>query len=252
MWRQLQHGFRALGELVLPQACGACGRTLIDNERDWCLACSRRLLQATGVPSCGQCGRTVGPFEFTGEHCFQCAQESWTVTGLVRAGPYGSILGELVRKAKFGKRQELIRPLASILATRLEAADWTATLDGFVPVPTTLASRRQYGYEPVPLMARMIAKRLDRDCVPVLGIRGKPRPQVGLPASARIENVRGVFNVRKHADVEGATLCVIDDVATTGATMRECARVLRQAGAAAVYGAVIARAGQQAGDDHIT
>ena len=67
------------------------------------------------------------------------------------------------------------------------------------------------------------------------------RRQVGLNAMQRRENVKGLFRVRTTLDLAGCTLCLVDDVTTTGATLCEAARVLQAAGVARVYAAVVAK-----------
>jgi predicted amidophosphoribosyltransferase len=67
-------------------------------------------------------------------------------------------------------------------------------------------------------------------------------PQAGLPLSQRFRNVEGAFRVRRPEAVKGARVLLVDDVLTTGATCSEAAKVLKEAGAAAVAVAVVARA----------
>ena len=64
----------------------------------------------------------------------------------------------------------------------------------------------------------------------------------------RAENVRGAFALTSSADVDGAILCVIDDVMTSGATLNEVARILKNAGAKCVYNLILVRAGRQDAD----
>ena len=67
-------------------------------------------------------------------------------------------------------------------------------------------------------------------------------PQVGLPHRKREDNVKGAFAVTPEADVKGRRILLVDDVWTTGSTLRECARVLRRSGAGAVFVLAVARA----------
>jgi predicted amidophosphoribosyltransferase len=69
-------------------------------------------------------------------------------------------------------------------------------------------------------------------------VRGGPH-QIGLSHSQRVENVRGAFAMARGVTLRGARLLLVDDVMTTGATLNECAKVLRRGGAAEVYAAVV-------------
>jgi ComF family protein len=157
-------------------------------------------------------------------------------------------MGDLVLRLKYGRDQRLDAPLGDFLAASIGPTDWRAQLDALVPVPITWSSRLRYGYRPVDEVARCVGRKLDLPVLPLLSVKGKKRSQVGLSATQRVANVRGVFHVRPHANVAGKSLCIIDDVATTGATLREVGRVLKKAGAKHVYGAVLARAGHHPTD----
>ena len=74
--------------------------------------------------------------------------------------------------------------------------------------------------------------------------RTQAQPQVATPA-ARARNVVGAFVVRNRHGFDGKTICLVDDIKTSGATLNECAKVLKEAGAAEVYALVLAVAGQK-------
>ncbi len=91
-------------------------------------------------------------------------------------------------------------------------------------------------------MATIVSRSLGLPVAPVLRrIRGGPH-QIGLTYPQRIDNVRGAFAMSRGVTLRGARLLLVDDVATSGATIMECARVLHRGGADAVYVALIARA----------
>jgi ComF family protein len=94
--------------------------------------------------------------------------------------------------------------------------------------------------------AALLARALPLPCVDALA-RVRPTPsQTDLPADKRRRNVRGAFalsrEVRRRAEVSGRCIVLVDDVATTGATLNECAKVLREAGAREVRAVTAARA----------
>ena len=115
--------------------------------------------------------------------------------------------------------------------------------DVIVPIPMFWGRRLGRGKNSPELLAGCLAKSLG---VPlrttILVRRRNTLPQAGLAPSRRFENVRGAFRVRRPDAVKDARVLLVDDVLTTGATCSEAADVLKQAGAAMVAVAVVARA----------
>ncbi len=238
---------RALGlvaDLLAPRACALCDQALAPDDLDWCPGCTREIVAAVAVDYCRRCGETASPHLVDEAGCKHCRGRRPPVDGFARVGPYDGPIGEMIRGYKFRRKQRLDRTLGVMLADAGRSRPWCATLDALVPVPASLTERWQYRFYPVGLLARNVGHRLGLPVLPMLTVRGKKRRQVELPHSDRVENVRGVFQVARHARVAGTRLCLVDDVTTSGATLAECARVLKRAGAAEVYAAILAKAGE--------
>jgi len=233
----------AAAELIYPRSCLACDQSLGPDETDWCAACTTRLLAATNTSLCPRCAAPAEPHLLDPTGCRSCRGRSTPLEQIACVGLYGSFLGELVRTYKYRGRQQLDLPLAKLLAASITATPWVRRLDAIVPVPASLRERLHYRFWPVGLLAEAAGRILHLPALPVLAVHGKRRRQVDLPPSQRVANIRGTFHVRRGARLPGARLCVIDDVITSGATLREAARTLKKAGAATVYAAVLARAG---------
>lgn len=131
--------------------------------------------------------------------------------------------------------------LGSLIADAMRGQAWSAGLDAIVPVPSTWRSTLRYRFLPVNLLADAAARELSLPVLPILTARGKRHRQVDLSTEARMKNVRGRFLLKRGADVRDAVLCIVDDVCTTGATLREIRDVLTRAGARKVYGAVLVK-----------
>ena len=113
-----------------------------------------------------------------------------------------------------------------------------------VPVPLARGRRRERGFNQSELIAERLAEALELPLVTAALERVREtRPQVGRSAAERRENVRGAFACPDGGLVADRRVIVIDDVATTGATLRACAEPLKAAGAARVFGLVVARGG---------
>ena len=193
-----------------------------------------------------------------------------TPPGLVRptaAGEYAGTLRALVLAHKEHGRLALARPLGRVLATA--AADaWLAAGRGrvipaspgartpvllLVPVPSHAEVVRERGHDPVLRMARVAAAELRRGglttrVVPLLRVTRRPEDQAGLDAGARRRNLQGRFAaragpvsaVRGTRRPGGAEVVLVDDVVTTGATLREAQRALEAAGVLPVGAAAVA------------
>lgn len=177
--------------------------------------------------------------------------------GLVRpasAGEYADALRTLVVEHKERTRLALAAPLGRLLAAAVLDADAAAGDGGrdtdlvLVPVPSHPAVVRARGHDPVRRMALAAAGRVRRSgrrarVVPLLGVLTRPEDQAGLGATARAENVSGRFRVRPHVGIgrEGRPRVVlVDDVVTTGSTLREAQRALEAAGHGPIGSATVA------------
>ena len=113
--------------------------------------------------------------------------------------------------------------------------------DGVCWVPVSKKRRKSRGYDQSELLAKRVAKDLSLPTCAALQKHAERNPQSQLKdAALRQANASGAFSVRPDADVSGKTLLLIDDIVTTGATLSECCRMLRQAGAKHVFCAAFA------------
>jgi ComF family protein len=202
-----------------------------------CTTCGERMFSAyafAGVPGDSRCGlcRRVEP-------------------AFARASAYGSYesgLRELIHLLKYGGVRPAANVLGRMLAEAIAAleAGFPADAVAVVPVPLHRTRLRQRGFNQAELIARAAMKvrqpsnRL-RLCAGVLERKRETTSQIGLTSHQRRENLRGAFRVAQPELVKGCEVLVVDDVYTTGATVSECARVLRRAGATKVWVATVAR-----------
>jgi len=240
---------RSLLELVLPRHCPACEAPAPRDGRFMlCENCAQAMARLIQVPHCPRCGRSAGPFTFDLNGCSLCRGRRIPYDGLARIGPYSEPLRSLVLAYKYRQRRDLGPVLGRLLAERLALAPWADRVDLVAPVPLHWRRRIGRGFNQATALAQeavRVPARRDRPLVAwgLLRVRATPH-QTRLPPARRAENVRGAFAVRGGAAaVAGKRVLLVDDVLTSGATIGECARVLRRAGAADVYAAVLAVAG---------
>ena len=154
-------------------------------------------------------------------------------------GPYRGPLGDAVRAAKYGRNLILVDALGRWLGQSV--ADW-GPFDAVVPVPAPWTRRVIRGFDHGRRLARAVAQEVGVPLVPVLRHSGFDR-QVGRSASARRGLPDGAFVSRRS--LPGMRVLLVDDVMTTGATMRAAARALSAGGVQTVSGVVIAHSSRQ-------
>lgn len=234
----LRRETEALLDWLLPPHCPLCAAALAPGS-DWCAACRADFapLPAARCPTCALPYPTAAGSVHL---CETCLRSPPPFVATVAAGLYAGRLREAIHRFKFDGLLALDRPLAQLLgaALREQGRAWTPTL--LVPVPLHRARLRERGFNQTLLLGRILARTLRCPVAPRLLLRVRPTaPQAGLSAEERRGNLRGAFALR--GAVAGERILLLDDVMTTGATARECARVLAAAGAEVTV-AVLARA----------
>jgi ComF family protein len=145
-----------------------------------------------------------------------------------------------VHDLKYRGIKERAALLADVLAQAIERRP--LAVDILVPVPLAPARRRQRGFNQAELIAGSLGERLDWPVDPSLLVRVRETPQqIKRSAAERRENVADAFACPSPDAIMGRRVALVDDVMTTGATLGSCAEALKMAGAARVYGLVVAR-----------
>lgn len=216
---------------LFPPICGGCG---VPGTR-WCSDCQQKVQEIYG-PVCSSCGL---PQESAGL-CARCEENppaylllrSWAVF----ANPVQGALHRLKYKRDVGLGEALSGQVADFIAQ----LNWP--VDSLIPIPLGKKRLKERGYNQVAMIAMPLSIQLGLKYLPrALSRARETRSQVGLSALERQENVRSAF-LADDRKVHGRTILVIDDVATTGATLSSAAEALYSAGAQNVYGITIARA----------
>ena len=205
-------------------------------------------------PRCALCGAFLWGKEKTAQLCPACAgrerlKEGWKmgklpfVAGSVCVYPYEGEVRRGVHRFKFRGAAQNGEIFGVLLASRVRETGLSEQIDLVCYVPCHPKVKRKRGYAQAQKLAKPLARDLGLPLEPLLEKRRNTRPMYQLKAAQRRANVLGAFGVvpGKEALVRSRRVLVVDDVLTTGSTLSECARVLREAGAREVYGAVFAR-----------
>lgn len=246
----LGHLAHGLVDAALPQTCAACGAWVAGSNGPVCPACHDEVCTASRLPYCPRCGRTLPRSAIHDDGCARCrAEPFWNVAGVVRVGRYTPALRSLLVGLKYHGHERNAGYLADRLAAELRERGWLGELNALVPVPMHWLRRAQRPCDHARLLAGALARRLK---LPVIRAarRMKHTPsqvRLGIRA-ARFENVKGCFGPARRywpawlrPVVAGKTVCIIDNLISTGATVHEVSKVLRKAGARRIYAAVVAR-----------
>lgn len=225
---------RAL-RLLLPPRCLLCGAAGSES-RDLCAGCCDDLALNTVC-----CPRCALPLESPAPACGECLKREPPFAAAWAPFRYGHPLDLLEARFKFRADLAAGRVLSELMIERARID--APRLPGLmIPVPLHRARLRERGYNQALELARSLAQALGIPLRHDLLRRAKATPpQTGLDAQARRRNLQGAFDLLPGATLP-AFVVVFDDVMTTGATMREAARVLRRAGVARVDVWALARA----------
>ena len=221
---------RAALDLIYPPRCAVCGTSGVFV----CEGCIAGLPRADGR----RCERCWLPLR--GRECYACAEHPSRLERLRSAFRYEGGVRHVVHAFKFGGQSSLAPSLGNLLAEAGELYGLEA--DAIVPVPLTASRRRIRGYNQALLMANELSQRTGVPVAEALRRTGHGATQAGsASAEERRRNVEGVFSLAKGQSVSGARMLLLDDVATTGATLDACAKVILEAGAASVSALTLAR-----------
>ena len=226
--------YNFLLDLIFPRFCVGC-----KTEGFWiCPECDEKIFFVKS-PYCPSCHRLTPK----GQYCPRCKSDTF-LTGAIIATYYKKgPIKEAIHYFKYEGITELKKGLGSILSDAILARSIGNNLV-LIAVPLHHHRLRERGYNQAKLLTDEISKNLR---IPVIDkklvkIKSSTR-QADLTRSQRLKNVVGLFDwVGESNELKGKTVILVDDVLTTGATLSECAKVLRQkSGAQRVWGAVIAK-----------
>jgi predicted amidophosphoribosyltransferase len=201
---------RPLRDLVWPASCAACG--------------------AAGRMLCPRCADEVAALAHVREHAPSPAPPGFPRT--LTWGSYEGALRRLVVAHKDEDRADTAPVLAELLSDVLGAAVEGLERPVLVPVPSSPAARRSRGRDPLLDLTRRARLPVPTRLAPVLRVTRRVRDQAGLGQVERRANLSGSMALRRGAEalLEGADLVLVDDVVTTGSTLAEASRALRDGG----------------------
>jgi len=239
-------GLAGLNQLLWPAVCANCARSICETDEGLCRDCWDELLECTGGDYCPRCGRDASSYGLVEGACPNCRGTEPFFDAIARAGVYDKALRRMILSFKLSGRTELDLVLGFLANSALQGAAFADEVELFVPVPMHWSRRLSRGYNQSHVITKKLKHTPARIDTQLVRIRRTKTQTAMTTAAGRARNVAGAFAVRREHNFSGRTLCIVDDIKTTGATLNECAKTLKQAGAAKVFALVLAVAGQNA------
>ena len=237
-----------LVDWLYPPCCRACGGRIGGRDSEYfCSACWSDL-RLVSHPLCSICGRPFLDTSGDDHRCGGCltrtprfsSARAWAC--YPREDIADDPLRQVVQKFKYGRKVSLGKPLGRLMAQGCQEYLSQRQVDLIIPVPLHPKRLRWRGFNQSVLLARQVSRAYGLPMDPFIVVRHKETsPQTQLSEEERRKNVRGAFSLRSAA-LKGKGVLLVDDVYTSGATVNECSRVLKQGGAKEIHVLTLARA----------
>ena len=230
----------ALRNLLFPARCLACDRQLERSSRPQICDDCRPLFSPIVSPLCPGCGK---PYPAGEDHfCEDCLLDHFAFDRARAVFLYREPVKSLLLSLKFGRSLTGLATLG-MLAQQAGAETLFREPDLLLPVPLHLKRLRSRGFNQSLLLARTCFPAWRDKISPDTLLRlQETTPQTRLSGRARRTNLKGAFGVSKPGIIRGKRILLVDDIFTTGSTLHECAKILRQAGALQIEAFTLARA----------
>lgn len=207
-------------DLIFPPRCPFCGALLDSSTGDPCPKCRNSAVWLSG-------GQAVVP----GTQFARCVSAAW----------YTGKLRESFLLFKFKNHPQYAKAYGKMLAEAIRTY-LPGSFDLITWVPVSKDTLKNRGYDQARLLAEEAARCLNRQAISLLKKTKQNKTQSSLEGrTARLKNAANVYSVPDAETVKGKRILVIDDILTTGATLEEAARTLRNAGATQVVAATLCR-----------
>ncbi len=237
-------------DLFFPYKCPLCHNTIIKKKAQIddlfsifpiCKDCTKEIKRVES-PLCLICGKPFKSKEIRSHLCQDCTMASppfWKARSLF---VYEGIIKQAIIRFKFYGEYNLAIAMSHWLLYLFNKEFVSEDIDCIIPVPLHIKRLRKRGYNQALLLGKEIAKISHIPISPHILKRIRwTEPQVNLNRTERLKNVKGAFQVVKKEDILSKKILLIDDVLTTGATIKECAIALTKAGASSIYVLTLAR-----------
>jgi ComF family protein len=238
----LKQFFTNLADILFPSKCITCDAVLNDKNLRFCDYCFAKI-NFIKSPLCNCCGLPYFGNNESDHLCGNCINTKAHFFSARAAGQYDGVLLNAIHQFKYKEKTAIGKTLGKLMAEYEYSSLNIKEYSLIIPVPLHLNRLRERGFNQSAMLAKVLAKKFS---IP-LDVTSLKRyiytePQISLGKKEREANVKGVFEVTNKKMVKGQKIIIVDDVYTTGNTVKECARVLMKNKAKQVAVLTLARA----------
>ena len=232
---------------VFPLDCKICEKPIRESKGySICKDCFKTI-ELIDQPYCRKCGKPLIPTDFFKQNrgilCLDCKRKKYSFEFSRSTGVYDKVLKKCIHLFKYYGEKKLAKPLGKLMVDYLLKNDeFKKKVDLIIPVPLHKNDLKKRGFNQSVLLSKVIG---DYFFIPVgekVLIKKKLTPfQVNLSKKEREKNILRAFSVEKPEEIKGKNILILDDVFTTGSTVEECAKELKEARAKKIYVLTLAR-----------
>ncbi|MBI1870100.1 MAG: ComF family protein [Chlamydiae bacterium] len=241
---QFQMNLRMLGwvlaDLLFPRHCEHCLEVMSHENRTYLCDGCFDLIGWIPEPACHICAKPFPGLER--KICSPCSRSHFSYEACYAIAIYEGLLKELLRLLKFAKAEYLVSTFQRMFLAKEKIPFSKENVDIILPVPLHPLKMRERGFNQACILGEAIRDKIQRPLLKGVLIRAKySGGQTLQDRKDRLLNIQGSFKCKNIKRIEGKRVLLVDDVLTTGATIEECSRVLKEAGASSVTVWVLAR-----------
>lgn len=225
--------------LIYPPLCLHCSQTLPNGDHPLCQSCLSLMEMIDPTERCPLC--FSADFQIERRICPECFRQIQFLDGIGAVFDYVGPAATLIKKMKYGDMPYLKTGLGAYLAAQFFRMEWPMP-DIIVPVPMAFTHLLERGYNQSTLLAEGISSLIDRPMLEVLKRKSGDYSQAGLSRKQRMDLNGETILCKKGFDLQDKIVLLIDDVMTTGSTLRRCAEVLQNEMPKNTYALVLCRA----------
>lgn len=231
--------FSAFLDILYPHRCPSC-RTITSDD-SFCSTCWANL-SFIEEPCCLACGEPLDPNCNRNMLCAACSRGKYSFDRSLSVFVYNRTIAKAIYRFKFKRQAFLSKFFLKFLLKRLEPL--RGAVDILVPVPIHIRRLKWRGYNQTLLLAREISEKTLIKCIPdLLTKRRHTAAQTTLHFRKRRNNLRLAFGINQNymESIRDKNIMIVDDVFTTGSTVDECAKILKENGVGRVFVLTIAK-----------